>query len=32
MFYLDFGDFVLLGASPEVMVRVEDGKAHRCGR
>jgi anthranilate synthase component 1 len=27
MFYLDFGDFVLLGASPEVMVRVEDGKA-----
>ena len=27
MFYLDFGDFVLLGASPEVMVRVENGKA-----
>jgi anthranilate synthase component 1 len=27
MFYLDFGGFVLLGASPEVMVRVEDGKA-----
>jgi anthranilate synthase component 1 len=27
MFYLDFGEFVLLGASPEVMVRVEDGKA-----
>jgi anthranilate synthase component I len=27
MFYLDFGDFVLLGASPEVMVRIEDGKA-----
>jgi anthranilate synthase component I len=27
MFYLDFQDFVLLGASPEVMVRVEDGKA-----
>jgi anthranilate synthase component 1 len=27
MFYLDFGDFVLLGASPEVMVRVEGGKA-----
>ena len=27
MFYLDFGDFVLLGASPEVMVRVDDGKA-----
>jgi anthranilate synthase component I len=27
MFYLDFSSFVLLGASPEVMVRVEDGKA-----
>jgi anthranilate synthase component 1 len=27
MFFLDFGDFALLGASPEVMVRVEDGKA-----
>jgi anthranilate synthase component 1 len=27
MFYLDFGNFVLLGASPEVMVRVEGGKA-----
>ena len=27
MFYLDFSDFVLLGASPEVMVRVEPGKA-----
>jgi len=27
MFYLDFGDFVLLGASPEVMVRVDEGKA-----
>ena len=27
MFYLDFGDFTLLGASPEVMARVEDGKA-----
>jgi len=27
MFYLDFGDFTLLGASPEVMVRVEDGRA-----
>lgn len=27
MFYLDFGDFVLLGASPEVMVRVVGGKA-----
>ncbi|MEI6875876.1 MAG: chorismate-binding protein [Spirochaetota bacterium] len=27
MFYLDFGDFVLLGASPEIMVRVAGGKA-----
>lgn len=27
MFYLDFGELVLLGASPEVMVRVEEGKA-----
>ncbi len=27
MFYLDFGDFTLLGASPEVMVRVEEGRA-----
>ena len=27
MFYLDFGDFVLLGASPEVMVKVGEGKA-----
>jgi anthranilate synthase component I len=27
MFYLDFGDFTLLGASPEVMVRVEGDKA-----
>jgi anthranilate synthase component 1 len=27
MFYLDFGDFVLLGASPEVMVRIEGDKA-----
>jgi len=27
MFFLDFGEFALLGASPEVMVRVEEGKA-----
>ncbi len=27
MFYLDFDDFVLLGASPEVMVKVDNGKA-----
>ncbi len=27
MFYLDFGDFVLFGASPEVMVKVQDGRA-----
>ena len=27
MFYLDFGDFTLLGASPEVMVRVDEGRA-----
>ncbi len=27
MFYLDFGDFILFGASPEVMVRVEDRRA-----
>lgn len=27
MFYLDFEDFKLLGASPEVMVRVQDGQA-----
>ncbi len=27
MFYLNFGDFVILGASPEVMVKVENGKA-----
>ncbi len=25
MFYLDFKDFYLIGASPEIMVRVEDG-------
>jgi anthranilate synthase component 1 len=27
MYYLDFGSFVILGASPEVMVRAEKGKA-----
>lgn len=27
LFYLDFGDFVIFGASPEVMVKVKDGKA-----
>lgn len=27
MFYLDFEDFAILGASPEVMVRVDNGKA-----
>ena len=25
MFYLDFGDFQIVGASPELLVRVEDG-------
>ena len=25
MFYLDFDDFQIVGASPEVLVRVEDG-------
>jgi len=27
MFYLDFGDTQLVGASPEMMVRLEDGRA-----
>lgn len=27
MFHLNFGDFVIFGASPEVMVKVENGKA-----
>lgn len=27
MFYLDFGDVQLVGSSPEVMVRLEDGRA-----
>lgn len=27
MFYLNCGDFTILGASPEVMVKVEDGRA-----
>ncbi|AHB14071.1 MULTISPECIES: anthranilate synthase component I [Dehalococcoides] len=26
MYYLDFGDFQIVGASPEVLVRVEDGE------
>ncbi|MBG7617332.1 MAG: chorismate-binding protein, partial [Chloroflexi bacterium] len=26
MFYLDFEDFQIIGASPEILVRVEDGK------
>jgi anthranilate synthase component 1 len=26
MFHLDFGDFALVGASPEVLVRLEDGE------
>ena len=25
MYYLDFGDFQIIGASPEILVRVEDG-------
>jgi len=25
MFFLDFGDFYIIGASPEILVRVEDG-------
>jgi len=28
LFYYDFGDEQLVGASPEMMVRVENGKAH----
>jgi len=27
LFYLDFGDFRLVGSSPEVLVRVEEGRA-----
>lgn len=27
LFYLDFGDYALIGSSPEVLVRVEDRKA-----
>ncbi len=26
MFYLNFGDFHLAGSSPEIMVRLRDGK------
>ncbi|MFK7846422.1 MAG: anthranilate synthase component I [Rhodothermales bacterium] len=27
LFYIDYGDFALVGSSPEVLVRVEDGQA-----
>lgn len=27
MFYLDFGDFQIIGSSPEMLVKLEDGKA-----
>jgi len=30
MFYLDFGDFQLIGSSPEMLVKVEDGVAETC--
>jgi anthranilate synthase component 1 len=30
MFYLDFGDFQLIGSSPEMLVKLEDGKATLC--
>jgi len=30
MFYLDLGDFQLVGASPEMLVKVEDGLAETC--
>jgi anthranilate synthase component 1 len=30
MFYLDLGDFQLIGASPEMLVKVEDGLAETC--
>ena len=30
MFYLDFGDFQLIGSSPEMLVKVEDGLAETC--
>ncbi len=28
LFYLEFGDFALIGSSPEVLVRVQDREAH----
>ena len=28
LFYLPFGDFCLIGSSPEILVRVEDGDGH----
>ena len=30
MFYLDFGDFQLIGSSPEMLVKAEDGVAETC--
>jgi anthranilate synthase component 1 len=30
LFYLDFGDFQLIGSSPEMLVKVEDGLAETC--
>jgi anthranilate synthase component 1 len=30
MFYLDFGDFQLIGSSPEMLAKVEDGLAETC--
>jgi anthranilate synthase component 1 len=30
LFYLDFGDFQLIGSSPEMLVKVEDGVAETC--
>jgi anthranilate synthase component 1 len=30
MFFVDFGDFQLVGSSPEVLVRLEKGKATLC--
>ena len=30
LFYLDLGDFQLIGSSPEMLVKVEDGDAETC--
>ncbi len=30
LFYLDFGDFQLIGSSPEMLVKVEEGLAETC--